>query len=181
MRTRSSTASTRTNTAARRPWLLLLRVKHGDIFNSKTLHKIQDITFDVNALPGVNHNEIFSLASFASTFTQGAVPARSISTSFMYPFVPTTQADIDDLKKVVDAIASRSPRSSTTTIRARWSPPASSRTSSITRRCSTASRTSSTSYQDDNTEIYVAGLPVVAGWGYYYLPRITLIFLCRSR
>ena len=31
-------------------------------------------------------------------------------------------------------------------------------------------------YSDDNTEIYVAGLPVVAGWGYYYLPRIRLIF-----
>ena len=29
-------------------------------------------------------------------------PARLISKCFMYPFVPETQADIDDLKKVVD-------------------------------------------------------------------------------
>ena len=26
--------------------VLLMRLKHGDIFNSKMLHKIQDITFD---------------------------------------------------------------------------------------------------------------------------------------
>ena len=43
--------------------VVLMRLKQGDIFNSKMLHKIQDVTFDVNALPGVNHNEIFSLAS----------------------------------------------------------------------------------------------------------------------
>jgi len=34
-----------------------------------------------------------------------------------------------------------------------------------------------TKYSDDNTEIYVAGQPVVSGWGYYYLPRITVIFV----
>jgi uncharacterized protein len=32
-------------------------------------------------------------------------------------------------------------------------------------------------YSDDNTVIYAAGQPVVSGWGYYYLPRITVIFL----
>src|SRR5437870_1659164 len=34
---------------------LLLRVQEGDIFNFKTLHAIQDVTTEVNALPGVNH------------------------------------------------------------------------------------------------------------------------------
>ena len=31
-------------------------------------------------------------------------------------------------------------------------------------------------YSDDNTDIYVAGQPVVSGWGYYYLARIKIIF-----
>ncbi len=53
--------------------MLMLRVKNGDIFNYKTLHKIQDITRDVNVLPGVDHNEIFSLASYRVAFSR-AVP-----------------------------------------------------------------------------------------------------------
>ncbi len=32
-------------------------------------------------------------------------------------------------------------------------------------------------YSDANTEIFVAGQPVISGWGYYYLPRITAIFI----
>src|SRR5690242_21833243 len=43
---------------------LMLQVKNGDIFNYSTLQKIQDITRAVNILPGVDHNEIFSLASY---------------------------------------------------------------------------------------------------------------------
>src|ERR1700730_12663172 len=43
---------------------LMLRVKRGDIFSYATLQKIEDITRAVNILPGVDHNEIFSLASY---------------------------------------------------------------------------------------------------------------------
>jgi len=32
-------------------------------------------------------------------------------------------------------------------------------------------------YSDANTDIYVAGQPVISGWGYYYLPRIGAIFV----
>src|SRR5271155_3504718 len=81
--------------------VLLMRLKHGDIYNSKTLHKIQDMTFEMNALPGVNHNEIFSLASLRNVYAK-AEPGAIISTCFMYPFVPETQAGIDDLKKIVE-------------------------------------------------------------------------------
>jgi len=43
---------------------LLLRIDQGDIFNFKTLKTIQDINNAVDILPGVNHNEVFSLASY---------------------------------------------------------------------------------------------------------------------
>ena len=42
---------------------LLLRVEEGDIFNLKTLKTIQEINHAVDILPGINHNELFSLAS----------------------------------------------------------------------------------------------------------------------
>jgi hypothetical protein len=52
--------------------LLMLRVKDGDIFNYKTLHKIQDITGEGNILPGVDHNQVFR-----SPPTASPSPARS--------------------------------------------------------------------------------------------------------
>ena len=43
---------------------LMVQVKHGDIYNYRTLRKIQDMTYDVDLLPGVNHQSIRSLGSF---------------------------------------------------------------------------------------------------------------------
>jgi len=44
--------------------VLMLQVKHGDIFNLTTLKKIQEISKEVDWLPGVNHQEVFSLSSY---------------------------------------------------------------------------------------------------------------------
>ena len=49
---------------------IMLRVKDGDIFNPTTLQKIQDLTRAMDALPGVNHEEVFSLASFRVSYVQ---------------------------------------------------------------------------------------------------------------
>src|SRR5580704_16961300 len=80
--------------------MLMLRVKHGDIYNYATLKKVQDLQRDVNMLPGVDHNEIFSLASYRIAFTK-AIPGALISINFMYPKVPKTPAEIDELKRNV--------------------------------------------------------------------------------
>jgi len=69
---------------------LMLRVKQGDIFNYATLQKIEDITRAVNILPGVDHNEIFSLASYRVAFAK-AVPGAIITTCYMYPRIPQNQ------------------------------------------------------------------------------------------
>ncbi len=88
----------------------MLRLKHGDIYNPKTLHKIQDITLEVNILPGVDHNEIFSLASYRVNFYARAVPGALISTIFMYPLVPETQEHTRYARsKIVDAHREPSP------------------------------------------------------------------------
>ena len=55
--------------------MLMLRVKQGDIFNYSTLAKIQQLSRKMDLLPGVDHNEIFSLASYRVAFTK-AVPGR---------------------------------------------------------------------------------------------------------
>ena len=49
---------------------IMLRVKDGDIFNPATLQKIQDLNRAMDSLPGVNHEEVFSLASFRVNYAQ---------------------------------------------------------------------------------------------------------------
>ncbi len=73
--------------------VMMVRVKKGDIFNLNTLHVIQDITGEVDKLFGVNHNEVFSLASYRLVYAR-ALPGELVSTPFMYPKVPATQAVI---------------------------------------------------------------------------------------
>jgi uncharacterized protein len=156
--------------------LLMLRVKDGDIFNYKTLHKIQDITGEVNILPGVDHNQVFSLASYRVAFTR-ALPGALISTCFMYPTVPATRQELDQLKQNV--AAHHEPVAGLITydnkgalVRASFNERGLDYKALLDGIQSIISR-----YSDDNTVIYVAGQPVVSGWGYYYLPRITVIFL----
>lgn len=156
--------------------VLLLRLKHGDIFNTPMLQKIQDITFEMNALPGVNHNEIFSLASLRNVYAT-AQPGAIISKCFMYPFVPQTQGEVDKLKKIVDTH-----RESITPF-VNYDNKGAVVTASFVedkldyKELFDGIQKIVKKHSDDNTQIYVAGLPVVAGWGYYYLPRITLIFV----
>jgi predicted RND superfamily exporter protein len=156
--------------------LLMLRVKDGDIFNYKTLHKIQDITGEVNILPGVDHNQVFSLASYRVAFTR-ALPGALISTCFMYPTVPATRQELDQLKQNV--AAHHEPVAGLITydnkgalVRASFNERGLNYKALFDGIQSIINQ-----YSDDNTVIYVAGQPVVSGWGYYYLPRITVIFL----
>ena len=155
--------------------LLMLRVKNGDIFTTKTLQKIQDITREVNILPGVDHNEIFSIGSYRVAFSR-AVPGALISTNYMYPRVPTTQQGLDELRHNV--AVHREPVAGLITyddkgalVRASFNEQGLDYKSLFDGIQAIINR-----YSDANTEIFVAGQPVVSGWGYYYLPRISMIF-----
>ena len=155
--------------------MLLLRVRHGDIYNVAKLSKIQDLTRAVNILPGVDHNEIFSLASYRVAFPK-VIPGAIISTNFMYPTVPKTPQALAQLRANVAAHFEQV-------------------AGLITRDNKGALITASFNEQglnykelfddlqhlvqrfsDQDTELYMVGQPVISGWGYYYLPRVTLIF-----
>src|SRR5260370_2957732 len=88
--------------------VVLLRVQQGDIFNAKTLLDIQQITREVDALSGVNHNEIFSLASYRVVYAR-AEPGTLLSAPYIYPDVPKTQHQINDLKNTVPPTHKTSP------------------------------------------------------------------------
>src|SRR6185312_9639068 len=79
---------------------IMLRVEHGDIFNRTTLKKIQDLTTEMDRLPGVNHEEVFSLASFRVNYVE-AQSGALISKPYMFPDVPTTADGVAQLKRKV--------------------------------------------------------------------------------
>jgi len=155
--------------------IMMLRVKHGDIFNHATLKKVQDMTAAVNILPGVDHNEVFSLASYRIAFAK-AVPGAIVTTNFMYPDVPKTKKELDDLKdnvnihrEVVAGLITYDNKGALIT--------ASFNERNLDYKLLFDDIQEIVhKYSDENTDIYVAGQPIISGWGYYYLPRIRLIF-----
>jgi len=155
---------------------LMLRVKHGDIFNYATLQKIEDITRAVNILPGVDHNEIFSLASYRVAFAR-AVPGAILTTCYMYPRIPQNQQQLDELRHNV--FVHREPVAGLLTYDNKGALVTASFNEGALDYKDLFDKIQAIiqKYADQNTEIYVSGQPVISGWGYYYLPRITTIFV----
>lgn len=155
---------------------LMLRVKHGDIFNYATLQKIEDITRTVNILPGVDHNEIFSLASYRVAFAK-AVPGAILTTCYMYPKIPQDQQQLDELKHNV--FVHREPVAGLITYDNKGALVTASFNEGALDYKDLFDKIQAiiAKYSDSNTEIYVTGQPVISGWGYYYLRRISAIFV----
>jgi predicted RND superfamily exporter protein len=155
--------------------LLMLHVRSGDIFNYSTLGKIRDLQGELNQLPGVDHNEIFSLASYRIGYAR-ALPGAIVTTNFMYPLVPNTQAKLDELRRLVRAHPEITAGFVTydekgALLRASFNEDGLDYKALFDGINGLVHK-----YSDANTEIFIAGQPVISGWGYYYLPRISAIF-----
>src|SRR6516165_8559464 len=70
---------------------VMIHVKKGDIFNADTLGKINDIQNAVDKLPGVDHNEVLSLASYRVSYAE-ASPGSLLIKPFMFPIPPKDEA-----------------------------------------------------------------------------------------
>ena len=159
--------------------VVMLQVKQGDIFNLDTLRKIQKITSEVDTLPGVNHQEVFSLSSYRVSYAQ-PVPGGLDIKSFMFPSVPGNKAEIHALKHSVFAHREQlryliSDDNKSTLITAPFNEDGlnyGDLLKSIHRIVA--------DNQDARHDIFVAGEPVVRGYGFYYLPAIMgiLVLAC---
>ena len=155
---------------------LLLRVKEGDIFNFKTLHAIQDVTDEVNALPGVNHNEVFSLSSYRVLYAR-ALPGALVSTPYMYPKVPDTQAGVDELRMLVRTHRDQLAGYVTYDQKGALILASFNDEGLDYKALFDGIQTIIRKHQDANTQFYASGAVMFAGWGYHYLARIELIFM----
>jgi predicted RND superfamily exporter protein len=156
--------------------VLMLRVHHGDIFNLKTLGAIQDLTRKVDILPGANHNEIFSLASYRVIYAR-AIPGALVSRPYMYPNLPKNQAEVEDLRKTVMAHRDELAGYVTHDLKGALIIAAFNEEGLDYKAVFDEVQRLINQYSDANTTIYASGPVMFAAWGYYYLPRIALIFL----
>ncbi len=154
---------------------LVIRVLHGNIFNYRTLRTIDDINTAVDRLPGVNHQSLRSLASYRVSYavaTHGAL----LTQTYMYPEPPSTADGIAQLREAVLAhraelksLVSSDTKSAVVT--ATFSEYGLNYRELFAKVQDIVKR-----YQDANHHIYVAGEPLVRGYGFHYLPVIALIF-----
>ena len=155
---------------------VMINVKHGDIFNYDTLKKLQDIQYDVDKLPGVDHNEVLSLASYRVSYAE-ATPGSLNIKPFMFPEVPKDAAGIAALKKIVLANLSNisqyvSPDLKSTVVKAAFNERGLDYKTLFTKVQDIVKK-----YQDDNVDILIAGEPIIRGYGYYYEPTVGVLFL----
>lgn len=156
--------------------VLMLSVRQGDIFNPATLHKIQDVTNAVNRLPGVDHQQVFSLASPRVSYAE-AVPGGLDVKPFMFPYVPQTRAGIDELKRHV--LVQRSKIGHLVSADNKSASVVATFTEQYLdyRSLFTGVREIVNKYQDANDSIVVGGEPIVRGYGYHYERMVVAILL----
>ena len=158
--------------------LFMIEVKHGDIFNPVTLQKIQDVQFAANKLRLVNHNEVFSLASYQTVYVK-ASPGTVEYHCYMYPKVPKTPAEVDELRENIYAHKDElrrlvGPDYKSAAIMASFNDTGADQNYS---ELFSEIQAIVHQYQDANNTIYVTGEPVERGYGYYYFPVILTILL----
>ncbi len=78
---------------------VMLKVKRGDIYNRRTLQKIFRITAELDAIPGVNHNQVFSIAS--RKLKKIRITEDAIITENLMEKVPGSEAEMEELKKAI--------------------------------------------------------------------------------
>jgi uncharacterized protein len=155
---------------------IMVRVKNGDIFNRETLLKIQELNHEMDSLPGVNHEEVFSLASFRVSYVQ-ALSGALVTQPYMFPDVPKTDQGVAALRANVIAhwdalrqLVSADYKSAMVT--------ASFNDEAIKyREFFQDVQQIIQKNQDANHEIFVAGEPMTRGWGYHFIWQIVAIIL----
>ena len=80
--------------------VMVLQVKHGDIFNPTTLKKIRDINDALYLIPAVDRFKIFSIAEKRAMDIK-ITPDGYLMTPLMWPEVPKTQEEAEVLRETI--------------------------------------------------------------------------------
>lgn len=146
---------------------LALRVKNGDIFNKKFIGKIISLTEDLYLIEGVNIARINSLASRHLKYV--TITEEGFFVKRLLRDVPENREEMEELKKrirmnpnVYGKMVSRDFKS--VLFQVDFSSKV--KTSYIFSTLQELKK----KYEDKNTEVYIAGWPILEGWLNFYLP-----------
>ena len=159
------------------PLTITLMVKHkdGDIYNAETLAKVWQLTRDIDLAPGVDHDQILSIATEKARYAE-ATPEGIDMRPLMEDHVPATPEEIADFRGRVDKSPNArafliSGDSSATLINATF----------IEQRLDYGEAFKYVhglvqKYNDPHHEVYMAGQPALTGWVYAYESQMFRIF-----
>ncbi|MBV8356888.1 MAG: MMPL family transporter [Deltaproteobacteria bacterium] len=155
---------------------VMVRVRQGDIFNYDTLSKIQGIQRDVDKLPGVDHNEVLSIASYRVSFSE-TTPGSLTIKPFMFPEVPKTKEGIETLRKNVMANRANISQYVSADNKSALVSASFNERGLDYRQLFYQVQDIVKRYEDANNQIFVSGEPMVRGYGYYYTPVLIILFV----
>ena len=161
---------------------VMVQRKDGDIYDADTLAKVWQLTRDIDLAPGVDHDQILSIATEKARYAE-ATPFGIDMRPLMEDRVPATDEEIAEFRRRVDQSPNArrfliSRDGSATLINATF----------IERRLDYGEafayvRDLVENARDDEHEVHMAGQPVLTGWVYQYesqmfgIAGITLIAL----
>ncbi|WP_029920832.1 efflux RND transporter permease subunit [Nevskia soli] len=154
---------------------LMVKRKDGDIYNAETLSKVWQITRDIDLAPGVDHDQILSIATEKARYAE-ATPFGVDVKPLMEDHAPSTLEEIADFRARVD----KSPNARVFLISGD----------------ATATLINATfieqhldygeafkyvhalvqKYSDAHHDVYLAGQPALTGWVYEYESQMFTIF-----
>lgn len=154
---------------------MMVKVKEGDIHNPATLQKIWDITRDIDLAPGVDHDQVLSIATEKARYFK-ATPFGIDSQPVMGDRAPTSSEEVDEFRSRL----AKAPNAKAFLVSADESAALITATF-IERRLDYGDvfdyvQGLAASNRDESHEIFVAGQPILTGWVYSHQQEMYGIF-----
>ncbi len=153
---------------------MMVKRKSGDIYNAETLGKVWQLTRDIDLAPGVDHDQILSIASEKARYAE-ATPFGIDMRPLMEDAVPSTPEEIQNFRERVQ----NSPNARTFMI-------SNDATATLVSATFIEARLDygeafkyvqdlAAKATDEHHEIFVAGQPTLTGWVYHYQSQVLWI------
>ncbi|MCB1749307.1 MAG: MMPL family transporter [Gammaproteobacteria bacterium] len=154
---------------------IMIKNKHGDIYNHETLNKVWRMTRDIDLAPSVDHDQILSLASEKARYAE-ATPYGVDIKPMMEDSVPDSPEAMEEFKHRVDRsnnvrkfLISEDETATLLTATFIEFSLDYGKTFDYVQKLVERER-------DENHEIYAAGQPMLTGWVYTYQVQMLTIF-----
>jgi predicted RND superfamily exporter protein len=154
---------------------VMIKAREGDIYNPATLQKVWDITRDIDLAPGVDHDQILSIATEKARYSR-ATPFGIDSQPLMGDRAPANEQEVAEFR----ARLNKAPNARAFLVSQDHSAALVTATF-IERRLDYAEvfdyvQTLAASNRDDGHDIFVAGQPILTGWVYSHQLEMLGIF-----